>query len=118
MLAAGRRQQLLAQLANEDVDDLELGFVHAAIEVVEEHFLGERRAFAQAQELEHLVFFAGQVNALAVDFDGLGVEVDAQIAGLDDGLRVALGAADDRMNAGDQFVLVEGLGHIVVGAEA
>jgi hypothetical protein len=31
---------------------------------------------------------------------------------------VALGAADDRVDAGDQLLPVEGLGHVVVGAEA
>jgi hypothetical protein len=36
----------------------------------------------------------------------------------DDRLGVALGAAHHRVDAGDQFVLVEGLGHIVVGAAA
>ena len=53
-----------------------------------------------------------------VDLDRLGVEVDDKIAGLDDGLGVALGAPHDRVDARDQFVLVERLGHIVVGAEA
>ena len=41
--------ELFAQLADEDVDDLQLRLVHAAIEVIEEHFLGQRRAFAQAK---------------------------------------------------------------------
>ena len=31
---------------------------------------------------------------------------------------MALGATDDGVNAGDQFVLVKGLGHVVVGTEA
>jgi hypothetical protein len=31
---------------------------------------------------------------------------------------MALGTAHDRMNAGNQLVLVERLGHVVVGAEA
>src|SRR5690606_17234168 len=41
VLAAGRDRELLAQLADEYVDDLEFGLVHAAIEMVEEHLLGE-----------------------------------------------------------------------------
>jgi hypothetical protein len=92
--------ELLAQFADEDVDDLQLRLVHAAIEVIEEHFLGQRRALAQAQELQHLVLLAGQVHAGAVDLDGLGVEVDDEIAGVDDRLGVALGAAQ-RMSAFD-----------------
>jgi hypothetical protein len=110
--------ELLAQLADEDVDDLQFRLVHAAIEMVQEHFLGQRRALAQREQLEHLVFLAGQVHALAADFDGLGVEVDLQIAGRDDRLSMAFRPAHDRMDAGDQLVLVERLGHVVVGAEA
>ena len=118
VLAAGRDRQLLPQLADEHVDDLELGLVHAAIEVIEEHLLGERGALAQRQELQHLVFLAGQMHALAADLDGLGVEIDDQVAGGDDRLGVALGAAHDGVDAGHQLVLVERLGHVIVGAEA
>src|SRR5262249_52031566 len=45
VLAAGGVGELLAQLADEHVDDLEFRLVHAAIEMIEEHLLGERRAF-------------------------------------------------------------------------
>ena len=54
----------------------------------------------------------------AADLDRLGVEVDDQVAGGDDRLGVALRAAHDGVDAGDQLVLVERLGHVVVGAEA
>src|SRR5215813_6220223 len=47
VLATGGRLQLLSQLADEDIDDFELGLVHAAIKMIEEHLLGERRALAQ-----------------------------------------------------------------------
>ena len=70
------------------------------------------------EQLEHLVFLAGEVHALAADLHGLGVEIDHEVAGIDDRLRVALGAANDGVDAGDQLVLVERLGHVVVGAEA
>src|SRR5262245_20946538 len=118
VLPPRRRLQLLAQFTDEDVDDLELGLVHAAVEVVEEHFLGQGGALAQREQLQHLVFFAGQVHALIVHLDRLGIEIDLEFAGLDDRLGVALGAAHDGMDAGHQLVLVEGLGHVVVGAEA
>src|SRR5690606_32622238 len=49
VFAAGRLGKLLAQLADEDVDDLQLRLIHAAIEMVEEHLLGQGRAFAQAE---------------------------------------------------------------------
>src|SRR3984957_17057907 len=69
IVAIGCGREFFAQLADEDVDDLELGLVHAAIEMIEEHLLGERRALPQREQLEHLIFFAGQVNAAAIDFD-------------------------------------------------
>ncbi len=58
------------------------------------------------------------MNPGAVDLDGLGVEVDRQLAGADDGLAVTLGAADDRVGARDQLLAVERLGDVIVGAEA
>src|SRR5262245_32926909 len=51
--AFGGVGEFLAELADEDVDDLQLRLVHAAIEVVEEHFLGEGRAFAEREQLQH-----------------------------------------------------------------
>jgi alpha-D-ribose 1-methylphosphonate 5-phosphate C-P lyase len=86
--------------------------------MVEEHLLGKRGALAKREQLEHLVFLAGQVHPLAANLNGLGVQVDLQFAGNDDRLRMPLGAAHDGMNAGNQFVLVERLGHVVVGTEA
>src|SRR3569623_96115 len=68
ILAVGRQAELLAQLADEDVDDLEFGLVHPAIEVVEEHFLGQRGALAEREKLQHRVILAGQVHAGAVHF--------------------------------------------------
>ena len=118
VLAVRGIRKLLAQLADEHVDDLEFGLVHAAIEMIEEHLLGQRGALAQREQLEHLIFLAGQMHARAVNLDRLLVQVDDQIAGIDDGLGVALGAPHDRVDARYQFVLVEGLGHVVVGAEA
>ena len=58
------------------------------------------------------------MDPAAVDFDRLGVEVDRDLAGADDRLRMALRAADDGVDARDQFVAVERLGDIIVGAEA
>src|SRR5207237_6802877 len=106
------------KLADEDVDDLELGLVHAAVKVVQEHFLGERRTLAEREQLQHRIFLAGQMDAGAIDLDRLRVEIDRQLAGLDDRLAVALRAADDGVDARDQLVAVERLGDIIVGAEA
>ena len=47
ILALGSRCKFLAQLADKHVDDFQFRLIHAAIQVVEEHFLGERCAFAE-----------------------------------------------------------------------
>src|SRR5450830_122300 len=87
VLAVRRAGELLAQLADEDVDDLDLRLVQATVELGEEHFLGDRRALAQREEFQDLVLLAGEMHARAVELDHLGVEVDDEIAGLDDRLR-------------------------------
>jgi hypothetical protein len=46
----------LRKLADKNVDDLLLRLVQAAVEMVQEHFLGQRRALAQAEQLEDLIF--------------------------------------------------------------
>ncbi len=86
--------------------------------MVQEHLLGQGGALTQGEQLEHLVFLAGQMHPVAVHLHCLGVEVDGDVAGLDHRLGMALGAADHRVDAGHQFVLVERLGHVVVGAAA
>jgi hypothetical protein len=58
------------------------------------------------------------VHARLVDPDRLGVEIDHEIAGLNDRLGVTLAAPHDGVNARHQLSLVERLGHVVVGAEA
>src|ERR1700691_4482402 len=47
ILAARSVGEFFPQLADEDVDNLEFRFVHSAIEMVEKHLFGERRALAQ-----------------------------------------------------------------------
>ena len=89
IVAGGCCGKLLAQFANENVDDFEFWLVHAPIEVVEEHFLRQCCALAQAEQFEHAVFFAGEVQALAADFDRFGVQVDRKLASLNSGLCVA-----------------------------
>src|SRR4051812_18350420 len=83
IVAAAGEGELLPELADEDVDDLELGLVHPAVKVVEEHFLGERGALAEREQLQHRIFLAGQMDARAVHFDRLRIEVHRQLAGPD-----------------------------------
>ena len=116
-IAAGSGGQLLAQLADEDVDDLELGLIHPAVEMVEEHLLGQGGALAQAEKLEDAVFLAGKMNRLAADLDRFGVEIHFELAGGDDRIGLPAGTPDDGVDAGHELALVERLGEIVVGAE-
>jgi microcystin degradation protein MlrC len=73
--------------------------------VVQEHLLGQGHALAQREQLQHLIFLAGQMHARAVDLDRLSVEID-EIAGPDARLGMTLGT---RVDARDQFVPVERL---------
>src|SRR3954447_23015400 len=83
MVAAGGLCQLLAQLADEDVDDLHVRFVHPAIEMVEEHLLGQGQALAQAEQFEDAVFLGGQMQRLVASSGGTRVKIEGQLAGAD-----------------------------------
>src|SRR4029077_18235639 len=50
VVAIGCRRELLAALADEDVDVFDFRLVHPAIKVVQEHFLGQRGALAQREQ--------------------------------------------------------------------
>ena len=71
----------LAKLTDENINDFNLGLIHATIEVVEEHFLGQCGALAQRKQLKHRIFLAGKVNTSTVDFNSLGIKVYRQFAG-------------------------------------
>src|SRR3546814_6255332 len=58
------------------------------------------------------------MDARAIDLDRLGIEIDRELAGLDDRLAVPLRTADDGVDARHQFVAMERLGDVIVGAEA
>ncbi len=58
------------------------------------------------------------MNALVVHFHGLRVEIHNDFARADHALGMAFGATHNGGDAGDQLVLVEWLGEIVVGAVA
>src|SRR3954471_10408824 len=83
MLAIAGDGQLFAQLANENVDNFQFRLVHAAVEVVEEHLLGQGCPLPQREQLEHLIFLAGQMHTLSVDLYRFGIEVHRKLAGGD-----------------------------------
>src|SRR5262245_40169271 len=85
--------------------------------MVEEHLFRQRRALPQGKQLEHLIFLTGEMHALTMHFNGLGIEIHPEVARLNDGLRMALRPTHDSMNAGYELVPMERLGHIVVRAK-
>jgi hypothetical protein len=48
--------------------------------VVQKQFLGERRALAERDPLQHGIFLAGPVDSGATDIKGLGVQLDDRLA--------------------------------------
>src|SRR3546814_20630213 len=99
-----------------DVDDLQLRLVHAAVEGVEAHLLGQRGALAQRQQLQDAVFLAGQVQRMALHPVAPGIQVDGQIPVTYARVRMHAGAAYFRLAAGDQLALLEGVRTVAVGA--
>src|SRR5262249_9175348 len=98
--------ELPAQFADEYVDDLLPWLVQATVKVIEERPLRYGRAFTQGQKLKR-----------SRNLDGLGVEIDDEVPNRNDRLGMPLGPAHEGVDARDQLVLVEGLRHVVVGAE-
>ena len=58
MIAAGCLGELFAQIADKNIDDLELRRVHPVVEVIEKHLLGHNGALVHAEQLEDRVFLA------------------------------------------------------------
>ena len=117
-VAGPGRRQLLAQLADEHVDDLHLRLVHAAIEMIEERLLGQHHPLAQHQQFEDRVFLAGQMHRLVVHRHLVAVQVEQQRADAQCRLAVPLAAPHDSLHPRQQFRLVERLGDEVVGTKA
>src|SRR4029077_12631867 len=103
---------------HEYVYDFYIRLVHAAIKVIEEGLFAQCCTLAQTKELEHFILFNRQVHPSARYLYRLGSQIDCKTARLDYRLGVTFAAAHDGMDARDQFVLVEWLGHVVVGAKA
>jgi hypothetical protein len=61
--------------------------------------------------------YSGPVQTARVDADDLVISIDQQLAGADRRSGMPLRAADDRLDARDQFSPVERLGKEIIGAE-
>ena len=92
------RRKFLAQLADEHVDDLNRGFVLAAIEMAQDHILRQRVSLAERQQLEDFILAGGEVEWPAVQRRRSGVEIDREPARTDDRLGWPLGPPNDRLD--------------------
>ena len=98
VIAARRLGELFAQLADENINDLELGLARSAIEGVEKHFPRDDGTFSPGEEFEDGVLLAGQVHRLVVDRDNSGIEIDDQLTDPDRRPGMALGTLDDGLS--------------------
>jgi hypothetical protein len=62
-------------VANKDINDLELGFLYPIVEVREKHLFGYDRALVPAEQLEHAIFLAGQMDHSIIDRHDTGIQV-------------------------------------------
>jgi hypothetical protein len=116
MIAAGRLRELLAQPANEQIDDGELRLAHPAIPT----YRGGRGTSLWSTSCpcaSSRTPYSGQVQRARVDADDLVIWIDQQLAGADRRSGMTLRAADDRLDARDQFSPAERFGKEIIGAE-
>src|SRR6516162_139693 len=102
MIAAGRLGELFAQIADKNIDDLELWRVHPAVEVIEKYLLGDNDALAHAEQLEDAVFPAGQPHRFVMYRDKAGFEIDDKVPSSDCRLSIARGTANP---AGSRYLV-------------
>src|SRR4051812_2674486 len=84
--------------------------------MVQEHLLCNGTALPGREEVQHQVLLPCQMDWLTCNLRLFGLDFDRQVATKDRRFSMPLGAADDRVNAGDELVSVERLGEVVVRA--
>src|ERR1035437_6898174 len=112
------RVDLLAQVVDHDVHD-----VRARIEVVSPRVLGDQRAahhapLVAAEVLEHDELLRRELHQRAAAPHLPRVEIELEIADLQDRRGEDAGTARERLDPREQLLEGEGLGDIVVGARA
>ena len=83
----------------------------------DEHLFGRASCALRHEAAKHLIFFFVRSHALAIDLHGFRVEINPEVASLNNGLGVALERRQSR-ECGDQLILVNGSVRSVVRAEA
>ena len=102
MIAAGCLGELFAQIADKNIDDLELRRVHPVVEVIEKHLLGHNGALVHAEQLEDRVFLAGHPHWFVMYRDNAGFEIDDKLPSSDCRLSIARGPANP---AGSRYLV-------------
>jgi hypothetical protein len=107
----------VAEAADEDVDDVGLGIEVIVPDVLEDHGFGDDLVLVAQEVLEEEKFAGLEIDFGRAAPDFAGEEVHFEIgegeAGDDGG---GAGAADEGLQAGEQFGEGEGLGEVVVAA--
>src|SRR6478735_1285767 len=108
--------ELLPEATDEDFQDIGVAVEILLVDVLGEIGLRDELAGMQHEVLEHLVLVARQVHARAVDADRLCGQVQADRAAVERRLAPARGAAQQRVDAREQLLDMEGLDQVIVGA--
>src|SRR3954449_9141758 len=113
-LAAGL--ELAAQVGDEDLDRVRLRERVVAPHLVEQALARDDDALVAHQVLEQLELALGELDVALAAADLVGVGVELEVAGDQRGGAAGRTAAQQRAQAGQQLLALEGLDEVVVGA--
>jgi len=116
VLFAGFGFEFFAELSDEDAEVFGLVYGVSAPDGGEQGAMGDDLAVVAGQVGDELEFFGGEVDGASLDGDGVGDGVDEEVSGLNGAGGALRGAAEVGADAGEEFVVAEGLGDVVVGA--
>src|SRR3990167_795428 len=108
--------QLLANPGDEDLDRIRIAVEILIVDMLDQFGSADYFALVVHQVAQQLVFLRRQLDRLACAGDAAGTRIEPDRAGGKFGRSVARRTADQRAQAGDQFLGLEGLCEIVVGA--
>jgi len=108
--------QLLAHAADKDLDRVRIAIEVLIVEMLDEFGAGHHAPFVVHEVGEQPVFMGGELDRIAVDADAAGARVEPDRPAGQFALGVPGGAAQQGADAGEDFLEMEGLGDIIVGA--
>src|SRR3954467_15423239 len=110
------RFDLAPQLGDVDVQVVRLGAVRLSPYLVQDRTVRQELSLVSGKQCEQRVFLRRQLNTLAAHRHCMRLEVDAELADLEDRLTRALRPAECRAQPRQQLVETERLRHVIVGA--